>query len=132
VQTIGLIHTIYASYRQQKNSDAALELQEASQRLQELVFEFNKTAHQDNMDNQNRLQEKALKHQEEQQEKAFKHQDKQQEDSLNQQKGQHKETMEQQSRQHKESHELQKNSAWWTKSSIIGVVGVIIILCGAV
>jgi len=70
LQTIGLIHTIYAAHRQQKNSDEALELQRLGYEFQKYshlenmihqkkVHRFNKKVHEDNMDNH----EKSLKQQ---------------------------------------------------------------------
>jgi ATP-dependent Zn protease len=88
LQTIGLLHSMYVAYRQQKNSDEALKLQEASQKLQELSFKFTKKAHKEMLAQQKDFHIS----------------------SMDQGKQQHKETMEQQDRNHKESVQQQDDA----------------------
>jgi AAA+ superfamily predicted ATPase len=131
LQAIGLVHSIYSTERQHRNTERGLALQEASYVLQEVgqamqerahkesmnhqgeVFTHQKEAHNESMDHQRealaihiKMHDQSIEHQE----KVFDHQQKvseeskqQQEKALKHQQEAHDASMKQQKEQHEDS-----------------------------
>lgn len=128
LQTISLIHSIYISQRQQKNSDEALLLQRWSYELQDKSFEFQQKVHQETFEFQQRSQKKNIKQQKDFHEATMRQQKDAHEATMTQQKELHNETMEHQRKAHQESMALQRDSSLWQKC--LGSIQTAISACG--